>query len=186
MKPIKFPEHNRVFAENQPEYTPLPALVLDTPSGDVISCWQLTFWERLQILYTGKLWVSLMMFGRPLTPSYFTVKKSDLIFERGTYYLSSRMRVRVKETQYASVRQDYYRLEYRVKLLNWYRWVLVESAYDMVDGSPKEHKQSILDEMLLRRRHKSLKRSSNRRYKIDYAKHSAGFHFQDPNLNSLY
>lgn len=79
MKPIKFKEQNVTFAENQPEYQPLPALRVNNELGEVISCWQLSFIERLRILFTGKLWVSLASFGKPLTPSFFTTKKSDLI-----------------------------------------------------------------------------------------------------------
>lgn len=79
MKPIKFKEQNVTFAENQPEYQPLPALRVNNELGEVISCWQLSFIERLRILFTDKLWVSLASFGKPLTPSFFTTKKSDLI-----------------------------------------------------------------------------------------------------------
>ena len=79
MKPIEFEEQNTVFAKDQPEYLPLPAFRDDSPEGDVISCWQLSFRERFRILFTGKLWVSLRMFGKPLTPSFFTTKKSDVL-----------------------------------------------------------------------------------------------------------
>ena len=79
MKPIKFKEQNCTYAENQPEYLPLPAFKSDKPDGQVISCWSLSFSERIRILFTGKLWVSLMMFHKPLTPSFFTTKKSDLL-----------------------------------------------------------------------------------------------------------
>jgi hypothetical protein len=76
MKPIKFKEQNCTFAESQPEYLPLPAF--KTESGEVISCWHLSLFERIQLLITGKLWVSLLSFNKPLTPSFFTTKKSDL------------------------------------------------------------------------------------------------------------
>jgi hypothetical protein len=79
MKPIEFPEQNIVFGKDQPEYQPLPAFKSDGPIGEVISCWELSFRERLRILFTGKLWVSLCAFGRPLTPSFFTTKKSDVL-----------------------------------------------------------------------------------------------------------
>jgi len=79
MKPIKFKEQNCTYAENQPEYLPLPAYRYNTRDGQVVSCWKLSFRERLRLLFTGKLWVSLMMFGQPLTPSYFTTKKSDVL-----------------------------------------------------------------------------------------------------------
>lgn len=79
MKPIKFKEQNCTFAENQPEYLPLPALKVGNKEGQVISCWKLSFMERLRLLITGRLWVCLMSFNKPLAPSYFTTKKSELI-----------------------------------------------------------------------------------------------------------
>lgn len=79
MTPIKFPESNITYAENQPEYLPLPAFKNDSQQGEVISCWQLSLRERITILFTGKLWVSLLSFNKPLTPSFFTVKKSEVL-----------------------------------------------------------------------------------------------------------
>jgi hypothetical protein len=78
MKPIKFKEMNCTFAENQPEYLPLPAHKVKEPEGRVIACWELSFKERIKILFTGKLWSSLMTFNNPLTPSFFTVYKKEL------------------------------------------------------------------------------------------------------------
>ena len=77
MKPIKFKEQNCTFAENQPEYIPLPAFKVDESEGRVIFCEYLTIKERLRVLFTGKIWCSLMIFNKPLTPSHFTTKKSD-------------------------------------------------------------------------------------------------------------
>lgn len=79
MKPIKFKEVNTVYAADQPEYQPLPAFKDSKPEGAVISCWQLSFIERIRLLFTGKLWVSLWSFHKPLTPSLFTTKKSDVL-----------------------------------------------------------------------------------------------------------
>lgn len=79
MKPIEFPEQNTVYAKDQPQYQPLPAFKADTPQGEIVSCWKLSFKERIVLLFTGKLWVSLMCFNKPLTPSFFTVKKSDIL-----------------------------------------------------------------------------------------------------------
>lgn len=78
MKPVKFKEQNCTFAKNQPEYLPLPAHKIDEPEGRIISCWKLSFIERIRLLINGRLWVSLMSFNKRLTPSYFTTKKSDL------------------------------------------------------------------------------------------------------------
>lgn len=66
MKPIKFPGQNIVFAEHQPEYQPLPAFISD--DGIVVSCWRLTFRERLRMLFTGRIYLLSMTFNRPLQP----------------------------------------------------------------------------------------------------------------------
>ncbi len=78
MKPIKFKYCNVVYAENQSEYQDLPALKLETDNGEVISCWKLSFKERLIILFTGKMWLSLFSFNKSLTPSFLTVKRKEM------------------------------------------------------------------------------------------------------------
>ena len=80
MKPIKFKEQNCIYAENQPEYLPLPAFKDNKPEGKVISCWKLSFKERIKLLFTGKLWVCLLTFHKPLTPSLFTVDKKTAFY----------------------------------------------------------------------------------------------------------
>jgi hypothetical protein len=66
MEPIGFPEQNCVFAKDQPEYLPLP--VHKTPEGEVISCWQLTGWERVKVFFRGRIWWSVLTFNKPLQP----------------------------------------------------------------------------------------------------------------------
>jgi hypothetical protein len=78
MKPTEFKEQNVVFAKDQPEYMPLPALKLETPEGEVISCWRMSFKERIKVLFTGKVWISLMSFNKPLTPSYLSVNRKNV------------------------------------------------------------------------------------------------------------
>lgn len=69
MKPIKFPEHNKMFADDQPEYLPLPAFVNPGDmKGQVITCWQLSWPERIKLLFGGKLWLSQLSFHQPLQP----------------------------------------------------------------------------------------------------------------------
>lgn len=86
MKPVKFKEHNFVYAENQPEYTPLPVFKNDMRNpdsrGEVISCWKLSFWERVRVLFSGKIWISELMFGKRLTPILPTTKKSDVLITK--------------------------------------------------------------------------------------------------------
>ncbi len=78
MKAVKFKHQNITFAENQPEYLPLPALKLDTLQGEVITCWQLSFKERIKVLFLGKVWMCLVSFNRPLTPSMLAVNRKEL------------------------------------------------------------------------------------------------------------
>lgn len=79
MKPITFEESNHVAAKDQPEYLPLPCYIDPAPEGQVIFCQSLSFWERVQILFTGKLWCCLLCFHKPITPSFFSTFKSDVL-----------------------------------------------------------------------------------------------------------
>lgn len=81
MKPIEFKEQNVVFAKDQPQYRPLPAHVNKGGNGEVISCWKLSLWERIRLLFTGKIWQSQCMFGKPLTPSLLTTKRLDIFIK---------------------------------------------------------------------------------------------------------
>lgn len=81
MKIITFPEKNVTFAENQPEYLPLPAYRHDSKNVEIVSCWKLTVWERIKLLFTGRVWVQLLTFGNPLQPQYVTINKNEVIPE---------------------------------------------------------------------------------------------------------
>ena len=65
MKPIKFKEQNITYAENQPEYIPLPALKLKGKEGEVVSCWKLSFLERLRVVMTGKFFLQVLTLNKP-------------------------------------------------------------------------------------------------------------------------
>jgi len=71
MKPIDFPEQNRVWAKDQPPYLPLPAY---TNERETISCWQLSWRERLTVLFRGRLWLRQCNFGQKLQPQAPTVE----------------------------------------------------------------------------------------------------------------
>lgn len=73
MKPVSFREVTDVLAKNQPQYLPLP--VHRSADGVVVSCWRLSFWERVKVLFTGRLWALQMTFGQPLQPQAFDVSK---------------------------------------------------------------------------------------------------------------
>lgn len=81
MKPISFPGCNAVYAKDQPEYLPLPVYRSDTVHGQVVSCWKLSFIERLKLLITGKLWLSVFTFRGPLQPVLPTTKKNEVLIE---------------------------------------------------------------------------------------------------------
>ena len=68
MTPTSFPEQNIIF--NPPEgmeerCDPLPAF---RGEGQVISCWRLTFWERIKLLFTGRLWFSVIGNAQYIVP----------------------------------------------------------------------------------------------------------------------
>jgi hypothetical protein len=71
MIPVEFPEQTTIWAKNQPKYLPLPAYTNDT---ETITCWSLTWFERLQILWKGHLWLRQSNFGRPLQPQLLCIE----------------------------------------------------------------------------------------------------------------
>ena len=72
MKPIKFEGCNAVYAENQPEYIPLPCEKMDTL---ILTLWSGSVWDRLCFLWHGKMWLTVMNFGKPLQPLKMDVCK---------------------------------------------------------------------------------------------------------------
>lgn len=79
MEPIKFDGVNVVFGKNQLEYAPLPAERVGNPeTGQIITCWELSADELKKVQETGKIYVSLLTFGRPLSPMFISVDKPDV------------------------------------------------------------------------------------------------------------
>lgn len=81
MKPIEFPQDLQstmhlslpecklvTFAKDQPEYLPLPALVMAGSDRRVISRWRMTWRERLRVFLTGDLFLSQLTFWQRLQP----------------------------------------------------------------------------------------------------------------------
>lgn len=78
MKPVSpvIPGHTLpeiVFAKDQPEYQPLPAF--RDHDGYVLTRWRMTWRERLRVLFTGDIYLSLLTFGRPLQPVLLFTEK---------------------------------------------------------------------------------------------------------------
>lgn len=65
MQPISFERTNCTYAERQPQYNPLPACKVEGPEGRVITCWRVGFIERLKILFTGRIYLSILTFNKP-------------------------------------------------------------------------------------------------------------------------
>lgn len=79
MKLIEFPEQTIIIAKDQPEYQPLPAHRFpDDPYGRIACCWQLTWWERIKLLWTGCIWHQIYTFNKSLQPVLLTVEKPDM------------------------------------------------------------------------------------------------------------
>lgn len=66
MIPTAFPEVNATFAKDQEPYIPLPSWKGD--DGEVITCWKLTRWERFCVAFTGRIWLRVLSFNKPLQP----------------------------------------------------------------------------------------------------------------------
>ena len=59
-----------IFAKDQPEYNPL---VANFDGRTVETKWQLSWKERIKILLTGNIYLSLLTFGQPLQPIRMSV-----------------------------------------------------------------------------------------------------------------
>lgn len=79
MEPIEFEGSNVIIDKDQPQYLPLPAKVSE--DGMVTSCWKLSMPERLALLLTGKLYLHVLTFNRPLQPMLPTVSGDRLDVE---------------------------------------------------------------------------------------------------------
>ncbi len=62
-----------VIAKDQPQYRDLPAII--TPAGRVVTCWRLDWWERLSVLWSGRLWLQQLTHHRALQPQLPTVRE---------------------------------------------------------------------------------------------------------------
>lgn len=71
MEPIKFPEANSVLHPSGQSYSSniisVKALHVWTDKEQCVSCWQLTWQDRLKALFYGKLWISVL-FGETQPP----------------------------------------------------------------------------------------------------------------------
>ena len=78
MKPISpvIPEYQQyevVFAKEQPEYKPLPALRLDDPSNPIVSRWTFTKEERARVAAGSDLLLTQYIFEDLFHPLHLEV-----------------------------------------------------------------------------------------------------------------
>lgn len=74
MRAIEFPEVNRVYAKDQPQYNSLPVYAKpNDPNGLIISKWTFTPEEYKRIFETGTFYLSIMTFNNPLSPLLLAV-----------------------------------------------------------------------------------------------------------------
>lgn len=74
--PNKYKDLEVVYAKNQPEYIPLPSI--KTVEGQVITRWRFSLKERIKLLLTGNLYLSLLTFNQPLQPIQLSVDAPKL------------------------------------------------------------------------------------------------------------
>lgn len=77
MKPIKFKGQNCTFAEDQPQYQPLPAFKAST--GEVVTCWELTNEDFEKIVETRCIFVCVNTFNNPLQPMFLSSDINELL-----------------------------------------------------------------------------------------------------------
>ena len=72
MNPIEFKQQTGIAAEHQDEYRNLPMYRNET---NIISCWKMTWKERVKVFFTGVVWLNLLQHqSQPITPSLLQVE----------------------------------------------------------------------------------------------------------------
>ena len=70
MKPIPFNGANTICGADQPEYLPLPCKRVN---NGFQSCWKFSIKERIKVLFTGRIYLTLLTFGNPIQPQKIEV-----------------------------------------------------------------------------------------------------------------
>lgn len=65
----RYHDEEIVYAKNQHDYLPLPALPIGDPTrGIVLTRWTMSLRERIKVLFSGSVFVQIMTFRQPLQP----------------------------------------------------------------------------------------------------------------------
>lgn len=76
MKPIKFAESNKVLLPFKEGHKKLPVYAAD---HDVISCWKMSWRERLAALVFGKTWLYVYTISGTQPPEGLKVKRTAFL-----------------------------------------------------------------------------------------------------------
>jgi len=80
MKAVEFEYQSDIIEKDSEVYLPLPLLRFDNdPHGTIITCWEMSEEERDEFLKTGRLYVSLLTFNKPISPMSLSVRIEDFI-----------------------------------------------------------------------------------------------------------
>ena len=86
MKAMDFEGSNVVYAKGQSNYSELPSY--RASDGMIVtSCYKPTFWEVVHLLFGAKIWLSVMVFNKPLQPQQLIVSKKRPMMEN-QYHVS--------------------------------------------------------------------------------------------------
>lgn len=130
MTPKKFKGHNIVLAEGQPNYEPVPALMTQDANGTVITCWELSDEEIIDVCQKKELYIATHTFGSPFQPIFPTTKVEDIaVMESLDDYVERHVR---HFMDYNNIPID----DLMVKdVTTFYRWMVHSGAYRF---QPKE------------------------------------------------
>ena len=84
LKPFPFKGVNIKVAKNQEEYGTLPVFNVGGKNGFVVSCWKLSFLQRIYLLFVGKIWHTQFNFGNPLQPISKTICNKYYLYDKKT------------------------------------------------------------------------------------------------------
>lgn len=76
---IEFKEQNIEIAKDQDEYLTLPAYKAEDHTRTMVTCQYLNLRERIKVLFTGRIWMSEMTFGKSIIPRRLDVNKWEVL-----------------------------------------------------------------------------------------------------------
>lgn len=108
MKCVKFDGCNTVIAEGQDEYETVQGYRSPSdPQGVLVMCFELTFMERLRLLFSGMIWHQVMTFNQPLQPFLINTSMPDwLAAEVDTFTVTERQRAKDQASWDADIYRD--------------------------------------------------------------------------------